>query len=63
MNDEIAAALDNVAIQLRKLGTNDASTAMGAIELLASELKDGCEAIAYGLHDVANAIRETTEGS
>jgi hypothetical protein len=48
------------------LGTGDASTSMGALELLAKETKEGSEriasslfAVATVLDDIATAIRET----
>lgn len=51
-------ALESIAAALRRLGTNDAATQMGAIEHLAKEIKEGCEAIAGAVHDLAEAIRE-----
>ena len=47
----IARGLNKVAIALDRLGTNDAATPMGAIELLAKEVRDG-------LSSVAGAIEE-----
>lgn len=42
---ELAEAQKNTATQLKFLGTGDAATTMGAIELLASEVKHVSEAI------------------
>lgn len=45
----IARGLDRVATAIERLGVNDAATPMGAIELVAKEIKDG-------LRDVGDAI-------
>ena len=42
----IARSLSRVAKALERLGTNDASTPMGAIELLSLEVKNGFEKLA-----------------
>lgn len=41
----IAEALESIAVAIEHLGTNNASTGMGAIELLAKEVKEGFESI------------------
>jgi hypothetical protein len=47
----IARSLDKVASALRMLGTNDAATSMGAIEVLAVRLGDPLDRIAAKLPD------------
>lgn len=47
----IAEGLENVARALEGLGTNDAFTSMGAIELLAKEMRDGLGAIASAIEN------------
>jgi hypothetical protein len=42
---------------LDRLGINGASTPMGAVELLALEVKEDAERLAAGLRDVASALR------
>jgi hypothetical protein len=53
---EIALGLHEVALAIRyaawSLGTAGASTPMGAIEMLAGEVKEGTERIATALSDV-----------
>jgi len=58
--EDIAEALHRIAGALHALGVGDALTHMGAIELLASEIKNGSEQIAGGLHDIAGALRGDT---
>ena len=53
----IAAALMEVAAAIHRLGLAEASTPMGAIEVLAKEVKESGEAIASALDDVASAIK------
>lgn len=45
----IARALEHVAKAIERLGLNEAATPMGALELVAKEIKDG-------LKDVGDAI-------
>jgi hypothetical protein len=45
-----------IAKALNNLGLSDASTDMGALEAHALAIKDGTEAIAVGLHTIAEAI-------
>lgn len=49
--DRIVAALEN-------LGLNGAATNMGAIELLALEVKAAGESITAAINDLADAVRE-----
>jgi hypothetical protein len=56
--NEITASVYKVAQALCKLGTNDAATSMGAVELLAKEVKEGTERIAIAIAQLADAIRE-----
>lgn len=58
MSNNMTEVLDNVASALHSLGLNHAGTRMGAIEVLAKEVHDTGHAIASGLHDIADAIRE-----
>lgn len=48
-----------IAHALQRLGTGDAATPMGAIELLAKSIHDGSESIAMSLDSLAHAIRDT----
>ncbi len=57
MNEEMIEAIESVAFGLRCLGTNDAASSMGAIELLAMEVRDGTKRIAEALVLIAEAIR------
>lgn len=57
----IACGLFAIASAVRALGTNDAATRMGAIELLAKETSDGCGAIAGALGEAAEALRTIAE--
>lgn len=70
MNAENDAELTLIAEAIRYatnvLGTGNATTSMGAIELVAKETKGGSEclaeslfAVATALEDIAMAIRET----
>lgn len=45
----IARALNDVAKALRELGVNDAATPMGAIEMLAKEVKDGFDGLSCAI--------------
>lgn len=45
----IARALNDVAKSLRELGVNDAATPMGAVEMLAKEVKDGADRLSYAI--------------
>ena len=56
-NYAIAYALCKVAAALRMLGTADAATPMGAIELLAMEVKEGTERISSRLSDIEQALQ------
>lgn len=56
--DVIAGAGHNISRALRALGTNDAATNMGGLELLAKEVQEGCQAIADGLNAIADAIKD-----
>ena len=63
MNDDelpgaVQKAGEAVARALDRLGTGNASTDMGAIELLAKEVKDGTERIADAINNLAEAIRD-----
>ena len=47
----IATSLNGVASALRKLGTADASTPKGAIEILSLEIKEGAGLVADAIGD------------
>jgi hypothetical protein len=49
---------DVLRIGLARLGTNDCSTPMGAIELLAGEIRTAGDRISTAILDLASAIRE-----
>jgi nitrogen-specific signal transduction histidine kinase len=55
---DIAEAINRVAKSLHELGTADAVTPMGAIELLALEVKNGLGAIAGAITHLADTIQE-----
>jgi hypothetical protein len=59
---EVAVALNGIATAINKLGLVDASTPMGAVELLSKEVNEGAESIAssisdFDLSEVAAAIK------
>lgn len=57
LNRAQCEAIESVASALRDLGNGNAATNMGAIEALGVVIKEGSEAIASGLHAIAEAIR------
>lgn len=57
-DDPIEVALSNIAHALYCLGNQNAGTDMGAIEAHGLAVKEGCQAITDGLHDIADALRE-----
>lgn len=56
----ILSHLVNLTRGISALGLRDAATSMGAIEVLALEVKNQREAMADGLAEVAAAIREAS---
>jgi len=56
--ENVASSLSEVARSLDRLGTNNASSPMGAIELLAKEVKDGTANIDGALTAVSRSIEE-----
>ena len=55
--DQIAVALNNIALQIKNLGHGDATNdKFGAIEGLAMVIKDSNESISSALDSVATAI-------
>jgi hypothetical protein len=67
-NDGLETIAESIRYAANVLGTGNASTPMGAMELLAKETMDGSERIAAALlsisealEGVASAIRETQE--
>lgn len=57
--NHIAQAIRLVANALDRLGTANAATPMGAIEFLAIEVRNGSQAIAGAIGDLAEAVRES----
>jgi len=53
---EVAGAVDAVATAINKLGLADASTSMGAVELLSKEVREGAEKIGDGLDAISAAV-------
>jgi hypothetical protein len=51
----IARSLDRCAQAIHQLGVGNATTPMGAVELLAEEVRTGLGAVAAALRDVARA--------
>lgn len=60
-HDEMIDAIHHIARAIQRLGNADAATPMGGLEALGAATLEGSRAIAGGLHDVAAAIRETSE--
>lgn len=58
MIESVASALGGLTGALDRLGINDASTRMGALELLALEIKAGSGRVADALTEIAEAIRD-----
>lgn len=56
MTDQTAKALQSIAMQLKHLGVGDAATPMGALEFHATQVREGADAIASALTEVAAAI-------
>lgn len=58
----VVTAILSLADSIHKLGLSNASTSMGALELLSKEIHDGAKEIKEGLFAIAEAIdnhRET----
>lgn len=56
----IGRGVADLAYQVKYLGNGSAASQMGAIEHLAMQIKDGAEGMAMALHEVGDAIRETS---
>ncbi len=54
----VAAGLFAIAAAIRSLGTADAATPLGAVELLAMEVRDGTTRIADALNNAVQAITD-----
>jgi hypothetical protein len=54
--ERLVMAVEEMVRAFHNLGKADASTPMGAIELLSKEIKCGAEGIASALHEIAEAI-------
>lgn len=57
--DESIQALNEIALALQKLGMGDTVTGMGAVELLAMEIREGSTRIATALESIAEAVNNT----
>jgi hypothetical protein len=53
--------LHEVATQLKYLGTGNAGSSMGAVELLAKEMRDGFERLAGAVERHAEAVEKLAE--
>lgn len=53
----IAEAIEMLGTWVKYLGTGNATTSMGAIEVLAKEVKEGSERIADAINNLADAVR------
>jgi hypothetical protein len=56
--DHIAAAIKTLAIHVKYLGVGDAGTTMGALEFLATQIREGDTAIALALETLASAVEK-----
>lgn len=59
--NEIAESLTLIAGALHKLGTADALTSMGGLEMLSKEVKDGAERISGAIGDISDSIDEMSK--
>ena len=53
---EIATSLNRCAKAIERLGTNDAATRMGAIEMLAKETRDGLYTLSTSVDGLAEKL-------
>lgn len=61
MKNTETEGLQAIAGAIHLLGTADAATPMGALEALGVSVKEGNEAIAWAIRDLAEAVRELAE--
>jgi hypothetical protein len=54
----IAGAISDLAHAIHRLGTNDAATPMGAIEVLSVEIKEGTSRVADAIGEVASMLAD-----
>lgn len=59
--EAIALVADSIRYAANALGTNQAATPMGAIELMAKESREGSERIAASLSEIATALGEVAD--
>ena len=57
-HERFVTAVEHLVSALYDLGKADASTPLGAIEILSNEIKCGAEGIANALYEIARAMRE-----
>lgn len=57
----VVDTLDALAHAIHLLGNADASSPMGALEAHGKAVLDSAEMVSSGLHDIADAIRESSE--
>jgi hypothetical protein len=55
--NEVAEAIKSLAFQVKYLGTGENGSPMGAVEFLATELKEGLEGVASAIYEHAEATR------
>ena len=54
--ENVVTAICQIADSIQKLGLNNASTPMGALEVMSKEIHDGAQGIREGLLAIAEAI-------
>jgi len=54
--ENVVTAICQIADSIQKLGLNNASTSMGALEVMSKEIHDGAQGIREGLLAIAEAI-------
>lgn len=54
----VAQAIDGLTSSIHRLGTADAATHMGALEMMACELKDGLGGLSTAVSEVGSAMQE-----
>lgn len=59
--DAAAQALEDIAHALHLVTTDATQAPMGSLEALALEMRRSCDAIAFALHDIADALKGRRE--
>ncbi|HEY5387622.1 MAG TPA: hypothetical protein VIL79_06935 [Thermoleophilia bacterium] len=60
--DALASVAEAMVFAAKHLGNGDASTQWGALEAHGKAMLDAAETVSDGLHDLADAVRETRVG-